>query len=82
MNKKKQADFDPLPMMVGSFLVIMFTVFFGLKVSGAIDVPWWVVTLPLWGTPALIAGLFLLGTIFIVWQQRKLRKINRGFGLD
>ena len=54
---------------VGVFYTL-FILFFILKLAGVIDWSWWIVTLPLWITPAIILGicslLFVLCLIGII----------------
>ena len=54
---------------VGVFYTL-FILLLILKLAGVIDWSWWLVTLPLWVTPAIILGicslLFTLGLIGII----------------
>jgi len=50
------------------FTGLLFLLFLGLKLGGAIDWSWWWIFAPLWG-PVVIFILFLLFTALFVWRR-------------
>lgn len=43
-----------------------FAVLLALKLSGCIDLSWWVVTLPIWGGFAMVGAFVVLALIVVV----------------
>lgn len=60
-------------------LVIASVIMLGLKTGGIADIPFWVVTLPLWIIPALVSCVFLfVGSIFLVVFIKYYLQAKRG----
>lgn len=54
-----------------SFLSLLTMLFIGLKLTGFIDWPWWLVLAPIWGDLAIILVCFLvLGVIAFIESRR------------
>lgn len=50
-----------------SFLSLLGLLFIGLKLTGQLDWPWWMVTLPLWGPVAMwLAFMAFWASIWLV----------------
>jgi len=67
---KKKSDKQFLMAMVGLFL--LFATGTSLKLSAVIDWSWWLVTLPMWGTFAVLLLLLIAIWIAVAIERRKM----------
>ena len=53
------------------FIGLLGILFIGLKLTGFIDWPWWVVLSPLWGYALLVVLLLLVTVVATVLEEKK-----------